>query len=80
MNLGDYDKALSLFNRILEKAPENVSARRGAETVARRKTAFTPPLMMKEEAPCWRKWILWERPAGSSPEDENLGNPLRRLL
>lgn len=39
-DLGDYGKALLLFNRILEEDPGNVAARRGTETVNRRKTAY----------------------------------------
>lgn len=73
-DLGDYDKALSLFNRILEKAPENVSARRGAETVARRKTAYySAAYDERRSAMLAEVDSLWERPAGSSPEDENSG-------
>lgn len=73
-DLGDYDKALSLFNRILEKAPENVSARRGAEAVARRRTAYYSAAFDESRSAMLAEVdSLWERPDGFSPEDENSG-------
>lgn len=73
-DLGDYDKALLLFNRILEKDPGNVSARRGTETVARRKTAYYSAAYDESRSAMLAEVdSFWERPAGSSPEDENSG-------
>lgn len=71
-DLGDYDKALLLFNRILKKDPENVSARRGTETVARRKTAYYSAAYDESRSAMLAEVdTLWERPVQGSPERGN---------
>lgn len=73
-DLGEYDKSLFLFNRILEKNPEHVAARRGAETVTRRKTAcYSAAFDESRSAMLAEVDSFWERPVQSSPEDENSG-------
>lgn len=73
-DLGDYGKALLLFNRILEEDPGNVAARRGAETVNRRKTDYYSAAYDESRSAMLAEAdSLWERPVQSSPRDENSG-------
>lgn len=39
-DLGDFDKAIPIFNKVLEKNPHHIAARRGLQTASRRKSAY----------------------------------------
>ncbi len=72
-DLGDYDKAISEFNKVLRIDPYNVAARRGQETCNRRRSAYynaaydeTRSHMLAEVDKAWERPIPAEIPAGSS--------------
>lgn len=54
-DLGDYDKAIAEFNKVLSIDPYNVAARRGQETVNRRRMAYYAAPTTRPAAPCLRK-------------------------
>lgn len=79
-DLGDYDKAIAEFNKVLTVDPYNVAARRGMETVNRRRTAYyqaaydeTRSTMLAEVDKLWERPIPAEIPTGA---DDNANAPL----
>lgn len=76
-DLGDYDKAIAEFNKVLAVDPYNVAARRGMETVNRRRSAYyraaydeTRSSMLAEVDKIWERPIPAEIPVGP----DNIGN------
>lgn len=70
-DLGDYDKAIAEFNKVLSIDPYNVAARRGQETVNRRRMAYyaaaydeTRSSMLAEVDKMWERPIPMEVPTG----------------
>lgn len=69
-DLGDYDKAILLFNKILRKDPYHVAARRGLETVNRRKNSYINAAYDESRSSMLAEVdSLWERPVHSSSEN-----------
>ncbi|WP_302014489.1 VIT domain-containing protein [uncultured Akkermansia sp.] len=69
-DLGDYDKAILLFDKILRKDPYHVAARRGVETVNRRKNAYINAAYDESRSSMLAEVdSLWERPVHSSSEN-----------
>ena len=69
-DLGDYDKAILLFNKILRKDPHHVAARRGLETVNRRKNSYINAAYDESRSSMLAEVdSLWERPVHSSSEN-----------
>lgn len=76
-DLGDYDKAIAEFNKVLAIDPYNVAARRGQETVNRRRQAYyaaaydeTRSAMLAEVDRMWEQPVPMEIPTGS----DDMGN------
>ena len=75
-DLGDYDKAIAEFNKVLSIDPYNVAARRGQETVNRRRMAYyaaaydeTRSTMLAEVDKMWERPIPMEVPTGADGAD-----------
>ena len=75
-DLGDYDKAIAEFNKVLSIDPYNVAARRGQETVNRRRMAYyaaaydeTRSTMLAEVDKMWERPIPMEVPTGADGTD-----------
>lgn len=72
-DLGEHDKALFLLNRILEKDPANVSAKRGIKVVARRKNSYYPAAYDENRSVMLAEVDAgWERSAQTSSDHETL--------
>lgn len=75
-DLGDYDKAIAEFNKVLTIDPYNVAARRGQETVNRRRMSYYTAArdenrgsMLAEVDRMWERPIPMEVPTGSDGID-----------
>ncbi|HBI12961.1 MAG TPA: hypothetical protein DDX86_04875, partial [Akkermansia sp.] len=75
-DLGDYDKAIAEFNKVLSIDPYNVAARRGQETVNRRRMAYyaaaydeTRSTILAEVDKMWERPIPMEVPTGADGTD-----------
>lgn len=76
-DIGDYDKATKEFNKVLAIDPYNVAARRGMETVSRRKMAYyqaaydeTRAAMLAEVDKLWERPVPAEVPTGADSGDQ----------